>query len=485
MRVLTGFFNPIIAMIKSIVPQLVPREHMHAAMSIISVQWAFGLTTGPILGGWLSRWCCGEHKYLLPCLLCGCLQLAGLYPLYLIADEINGSRSPGQPKKRGKHIALATDEKSAEEDGTKIIVSHESDSSDDEKFLNNLVAEARELELVQYGAKENNFSGSSSSSSPTINIADLTGDLDTNRRNDKEVNETPNVARELFKSSPSPQPSYLKRNALAEQESANVIGKKSGISEELVKEPIRGDTAGTVESSENENADWCWSNTAMQSVLILYVIFSLTSISTEEVFSLWAVSTRESGGLSVNPQFIGSVIAVQGVCSMVFQMFIGPKIVQRWGLINSVQRGMVIAALSILPIPLMSDLLLAPTEHVFDSTSKTIYVGLFMAALAALRQVGFYLCFTTSFVLLNNSVPSTHLARVNGFAMGVASVSKFAGPALGSPLFAWSITGDHYFPFDKFCYFFFASGLMLVSAVIFPPRVPRRLENQNSETNTE
>ena len=215
----------------------------------------------------------------------------------------------------------------------------------------------------------------------------------------------------------------------------------------------------------------------MHTVLILYLIFSLTSITTEEVFSLWAVSSRESGGLSVNPQFIGSVIAVQGVASMVFQIFFGPRIVARWGLINSVQRGMVIAALSILPIPLMSDLLLSPGETVFDSSSKIIPIAFAIAALAAMRMIGFYLCFTSSFVLLNNSVPSTHLGRVNGFAMGVASVSKFVGPALGSPLFAWSITGDHVFPFNRFCYFAGAAMLMFVSAGIFPPRVPRRLEN--------
>ena len=80
---------------------------------------------------------------------------------------------------------------------------------------------------------------------------------------------------------------------------------------------------------------------------------------------------------------------------MIFQMLIGPKIVQRWGLINSVQRGMCIAAAAIFPIPLMSDLLLEPNEYVFNSSSTTMYVGLVMAALAALRQAGFYLCFNT------------------------------------------------------------------------------------------
>lgn len=80
-RILTGFFNPVVALVKSILPKLVDKSETHRAMSFISITWAFGLSTGPVIGGWLSRWCCGDHPYLLPCLVCGCLQLSGLIPL--------------------------------------------------------------------------------------------------------------------------------------------------------------------------------------------------------------------------------------------------------------------------------------------------------------------------------------------------------------------------------------------------------------------
>lgn len=56
--------------------------------------------------------------------------------------------------------------------------------------------------------------------------------------------------------------------------------------------------------------------------------------------------------------------------------------------------------------------------------------------------------FTTSNVLINNSAFSDFRGKVNGLGQVLAAVGRFIGPSMGSTLFAWSITGDHPFPFN-------------------------------------
>lgn len=56
--------------------------------------------------------------------------------------------------------------------------------------------------------------------------------------------------------------------------------------------------------------------------------------------------------------------------------------------------------------------------------------------------------FTTSNVLINNSAFSDFRGKVNGLGQVLAAVGRFVGPSMGSTLFAWSISGDHPFPFN-------------------------------------
>ncbi len=52
LRILTGIFNPVLAIIKSMLPDFVPETQAHKAMTFIIVVGAFGQTTGTAIGGW-------------------------------------------------------------------------------------------------------------------------------------------------------------------------------------------------------------------------------------------------------------------------------------------------------------------------------------------------------------------------------------------------------------------------------------------------
>ena len=106
------------------------------------------------------------------------------------------------------------------------------------------------------------------------------------------------------------------------------------------------------------------------------------------------------------------------------------------------------------------------------------YAYIYLAPLATLRAFGFYLCFTSNFCMLNNSVPSKFLSSANGWAMTVANLQKFLGPLIFAPLYAWSISKPRVFPFNVWLFFVYAFLMMGMGGLFLTRRIPRFLEDQ-------
>ena len=62
-----------------------------------------------------------------------------------------------------------------------------------------------------------------------------------------------------------------------------------------------------------QRAHWCWANRPFLMVLLIYCALSMVTIATDECMSLWALSSKEAGGLDAQPALIGSVFSVTGV----------------------------------------------------------------------------------------------------------------------------------------------------------------------------
>ncbi len=124
-----------------------------------------------------------------------------------------------------------------------------------------------------------------------------------------------------------------------------------------------------------------WDNAVIIYVIILYVITSSTSITIEEVFALWSMSSTTSGGLNAKPNFIGTVQAITGLSPLLMQLVIGPSIISKLGYIRSVRHGMIISAVCLMAIPL--------TAHMHADFTV---LGVVLTCLAIVRAMGFYLC---------------------------------------------------------------------------------------------
>ncbi|KAK4285263.1 hypothetical protein QN277_001989 [Acacia crassicarpa] len=176
----------------------------------------------------------------------------------------------------------------------------------------------------------------------------------------------------------------------------------------------------TVQKNENILLNW-----PLMSSIIVYCVFSLHDIAYTEVFSLWAVSPLELGGLNFTTDDVGDVLSISGFALLLNQIFLYPPLEKAFGPINLAR---IAAALS---IPLLQ-------SYPFI----TMLSGFALHLVITIASV-FMLCFPTIidtglFLLQNRAVEQHQRGAANGIAMTAMSLFKAVGPAAGGAGLTWS-----------------------------------------------
>eukprot|EP00658_Telonema_sp_P-2_P048543 TRINITY_DN3691_c0_g1_i2.p1 TRINITY_DN3691_c0_g1~~TRINITY_DN3691_c0_g1_i2.p1 ORF type:complete len:411 (+),score=57.02 TRINITY_DN3691_c0_g1_i2:229-1461(+) len=366
-------------------------------MSIMSVQWQLGLIIGPTVGGLLARKCCGSFPYLLPCAICGLLQMSAIVPLMLCDMQ----QRPQLEQVVIDPAVPASDKLQLVTEATEVT--NDQDQRENQMAWEEMVCDVKDLEQSERQDGRGAW----------IALADASGGKE-----------------------------------------------KPDLDEPAVSER------------------WLRGNRPLWIMLFVYCCFSVVSITTDEITSLWALASVGAGGLAAGPEYIGVILAVTGISSMLFQVILGPRLVERWGYRGSIRYGGVIAGAAVFFVPF--------TKRLLDLGSAWPMIALMI--LSTIKQAGFYFGFVSSFVLLNNSVPPSCLGRANGLGMMLSSICKAVGPALFSPLFAWSLTLDD-MPMSQHLYFVLVAGFLVVIGLAIVPLIPlmleRSWEDRESDTATD
>lgn len=146
----------------------------------------------------------------------------------------------------------------------------------------------------------------------------------------------------------------------------------------------------------------------------LMPVFLSTPVSTEQP----DLPFKFSGGFSMSTKAIGSMMAVQGVYSMIAQLFLFPLVVRRFGTLRTFRGVMIIWPLLYFAVPY---LVLLP--------KKLQVAGIY---LALITKITFHvIAFPSNAILLTNSAPSLLvLGSINGVAASTASLSRAFGPTI-------------------------------------------------------
>ncbi|KAH8945495.1 hypothetical protein BDL97_12G042400 [Sphagnum fallax] len=158
--------------------------------------------------------------------------------------------------------------------------------------------------------------------------------------------------------------------------------------------------------------------------MALSCIWSFHDMTYSEIFSLWCVSPKATGGLNFTTDNVGKILGISGFALMVFQILIFPHLANSLGLMMTTRVPAVLSVPLILAYPIIATLHGWVLWVILNLVSivKTFFSMMILSA---------------SFILLNNAVPQDQRGVANGVSMSVVSVFKAIGPAFGGSLFAW------------------------------------------------
>uniref|UniRef100_A0A7S1GC97 Major facilitator superfamily (MFS) profile domain-containing protein n=1 Tax=Bicosoecida sp. CB-2014 TaxID=1486930 RepID=A0A7S1GC97_9STRA len=200
--------------------------------------------------------------------------------------------------------------------------------------------------------------------------------------------------------------------------------------------------------------------------ILTYTVWSFVQISLGEVVPLWAIAPVDAGGLGLDAGEIGTMLALGGLFMATFQIAFFPRVEKRLGPFRLAKLSMSASVAVILALPLSHATVAGGAS--WPVTWATFIFSVFLKDALALAA------FTSQFMMINNSVPSTRRGAVNGLAMTVASIGKSIGPAFAASVFAWSATAELPWPLD-YTFIFTLCAASAVGCVVLACLLPQRI----------
>eukprot|EP01047_Picozoa_sp_COSAG01_P066826 COSAG01_NODE_9302_length_2489_cov_6.794142_1_plen_525_part_10 len=204
-----------------------------------------------------------------------------------------------------------------------------------------------------------------------------------------------------------------------------------------------------------------------------YVLLSFVVQAEFDTFPLWTAAPQSAGGLGLESAETGALLSIMGAVQLVYSLGVFPKCHKRLGTLRSLRMHAMLMVPLYLLLPLASTLAPLPSgppanavdtvpqadvppRTVDDELSASLpfyFVAIVRSTIICLVSG----CFTCCAMSMNNSVSITERGTLNGVGMTAASIGKALGPALASPLFAWSLINRLNWPFDySFLYTLFS-----------------------------
>ncbi|EJD41419.1 hypothetical protein AURDEDRAFT_90322 [Auricularia subglabra TFB-10046 SS5] len=167
-------------------------------------------------------------------------------------------------------------------------------------------------------------------------------------------------------------------------------------------------------------------------VVLQYGLLALHTTTHDQVFYSYLMSKFEAGGLGLTAAEFSQLIAIMSVAQVAYQFYLYPNI--------GPPRG----SCSHLSMFRLGSLLFVPsylTVVLYRGWSESLVMsGLILST--AVRYCATTFAFTSITILLNYLTPPHAVGLANGLAQSIASLARFAGPALGAKVWEASVKAD-------------------------------------------
>ncbi|CAL1536148.1 unnamed protein product [Lymnaea stagnalis] len=195
--------------------------------------------------------------------------------------------------------------------------------------------------------------------------------------------------------------------------------------------------------------------TDVWATIMMYTVFSFTTIAVEDIFPVFASTTHDYGGLGFSTDEIGLAIGAMVLPLLVLQIKLYPYMVSKMG----IRKVFLVSAI----VSLITCQIL-PTVRLLHNNRVWLWICLIGFQIPF--KIATNCCFAGTSLLINNSVTQELAGQVNGLAMMTTAIGRTFAPLVSGVLFSWSVTYGIEIgaPFDT-SFPFFVIGLLFFVTV--------------------
>ena len=203
----------------------------------------------------------------------------------------------------------------------------------------------------------------------------------------------------------------------------------------------------------------------------MYGLNGFLTIMAAEIIPLWVVTNKEDGGFGFTAQMIGLCTMITGPISIVGQLVLYPRLVERQGLIGTYKFAAQVLTVSVVCMPFIS---LTNSWDFPLFTTSLVVLGMSVINTSQMWVL------ISVFSFINNSCYSYQRATVNSIGQTFAATGRLLGPYLGGVIFAWSETTGLPWPLD-YSFTFYLIGLLAYFSGSLVDFFPRSIQRRKRE----
>ncbi|XP_053375166.1 uncharacterized protein LOC128547219 [Mercenaria mercenaria] len=506
MRMLAGLVNGTVGTAKTMLYEISDNTNQAVGMSIISVAWGLGIITGPAVGGYLANPCKQypsvfpsegffyQFPYMLPSFIA--------FVVCITAFIIDFIWLPETLYTKVETDIIADEAKEADDDKTSLHSIHTHSKSPNFKHFPIHLQEVNPRQAISCENLHVESEGATYLAGSRKEIHITRRGISFTEMHDgshiKKSHSDKNISKHFYlddNNTESNTVAYNRSNSVKSDTcTRNGVSGREDLTAKFIPEVSRNGELSEVNGVNGVNEDLnsieeckkgdnqkCCATLRNWSVIqllgrydvflsvLLYSLFSFSVIGVEDIFSVWASTDIMLDGLGFEPNEIGTVLGTTSLPLLFLQLFVFPNLVRRLG----IKKTLVIctALLMVLTEGM-------PCIHLLIDMPVTLWV--LLLSTNTVMKLMISCVFSSTSLLINNSVEPELAGQVNGLSMTVTAIFRSLAPLVGGFLYSWTVgyaskaIGP---PFDiSFVFVLFGTVYWLVAIV--GVTIPERLNRQ-------
>lgn len=232
----------------------------------------------------------------------------------------------------------------------------------------------------------------------------------------------------------------------SEKRTKNVsVGAETNVVEESSSPPEEEEVSHEEGESRNFGYKEAFGMPVTRFMLITYMLLCGSDTLCRESLSLWGISSAEKGGLNLGAQKVGFILLVNSFPLFIANFAFAKACSLYQNKMALFRLGVLCAGIGVFCMPL--------TTYV-SSGGFCIFLVLICTSV---RQFFCTWSYSLNTMFTARAAPPGKVGAIMGVNQSCNALTRGLVPLFGSPLFAWSISGYHIFPFDHVLVFFISS----------------------------